>query len=303
MPPPPADRPPTDRRRDLLGFGLGLAGITIFGGTLPMTRIALTGFSPMVVTFGRAAIAAVLAGALLLVLRRRIPPRRTWTSLAIAAVCTVFGFPLFSALALQTVPASHGGVVLALLPLLTSIAAVFVNGERPSAGFWAFGILGAAAVLAFTLRESSGGFEIGDVWLLIAGTLAGIGYAHYARIAADVPGWESISWALVLCAPVTIPATLLALTPAELAPPAPAVAGLLYVSVFSVFIGFFFWNAGLAIGGVARVGQVQLLQAFVTIGLAALLNGETIGWDTLGFAALVVAIVIAARKQSVAKAN
>jgi drug/metabolite transporter (DMT)-like permease len=202
---------------------------------------------------------------------------------------------------LTTVPASHGGVVLALLPLLTSIAAVFVNGERPSARFWGLGVLGAASVLVFTLRDSTGGFGLGDLWLLVAGALAGLGYAHYARIADDVPGWESISWALVISAPITIPVTAVLLTPAEWAAPMPATLGLLYVSVFSVFIGFFFWNAGLAIGGVSRVGQVQLLQTFVTIALAALLNGETIGWDTLAFAVLVVGIVLAARKQSVAK--
>lgn len=288
--------------RDLVGFSLGFVGVAIFGGTLPMTRIAVATFDPWMVTVGRAAIASVLAGLLLLVMRRRFPPRRTWRSLAIAAVTTVIGFPIFSAVAMQTVPASHGGVVLGLLPLATSVAAVFVNGERPSGSFWFWSLSGAALVLAFSARTADSGFAWGDIFLLLAVVSASTGYAHYAQIARDVPGWESISWALVLMAPITIPATVLVFEPAYLAAPPASIGALLYVSVLSVFIGFFFWSAGLAIGGVSRVGQVQLLQTFFTLAIAAALNGETVGAETIGFAVAVMVVVLMARRASVHRA-
>jgi drug/metabolite transporter (DMT)-like permease len=285
--------------RDALGFGLGFIGVAMFGGTLPMTRIAVGTFDPWFVSFGRAAIASVLAGLLLLVLRRRFPPRASWRSLAIAALATVLGFPVFSAIAMQTVPASHGGVVLGLLPLATSVAAVIVNGERPAPVFWFWSLIGAAIVVAFTLRTGEAGFGAGDLWLLLAGIAASTGYAQYARVAKWMPGWEAISWALVLMAPLTIPVSFLIWQPGWADAPAAAVGALLYVSIFSVFIGFFFWNAGLAIGGVARVGQVQLLQTFVTLAIAATVNQEPVGLETIAFAAAVMLVVLIARKQSV----
>jgi drug/metabolite transporter (DMT)-like permease len=296
-----ANVPLTHRRRDLVGFSAGLVGVTIFGGTLPMTRIAVMTFDPIMVTVGRATIAAVLAALLLAALRRPPPPRHTWRSIVIAAVCAVIGFPLFSAVAMVTVPASHGGVVLGLLPLATSIAAVFVNGERPSRSFWVWSIVGALLVLAFTLRNADAAVGWGDAALVAAGACAALGYAHFARIGPWVQGWESISWALVISTPITLPTVLLTFRPEYLDAPLPAIGALLYVAVFSVFVGFFFWSAGLAIGGVARVGQVQLLQTFVTIGIAAWLNGEPLTLETVGFAGAVVAVVLAARRQTVAR--
>jgi drug/metabolite transporter (DMT)-like permease len=286
-------------RRDLLGFALAFVGVGIFGGTLPMTRIAVTVYDPWFVTVGRAAIASLLAAIVLVAMRRRFPPRPAWRSLAIAAVTTVIGFPIFSAVAMQTVPASHGGVVLGLLPLATSVAAVFVNGERPTAVFWFWSLVGAMLVVGFTLRTGESGFGWGDLWLVVAGASASTGYAHYARLARWMPGWEGISWALVLMAPLTVPAAFLAWQPEWAAAPWPVVGSLLYVSVLSVFIGFFFWNAGLAIGGVARVGQVQLLQTFFTLAIAAAVNRETIGPDTLAFALAVMAVVLLARRSGV----
>ena len=290
-------------RRDLLGYGLGLVGVAMFAGTLPATRIAVTVFDPWVVTVGRAAIAAVLAALLLLVMRRRFPPRRCWPMLLLAAVTTVIGFPILSATAMLTVPASHGGVVLGFLPLATSVAAMVINGERPSLRFWAFSLAGAAVLAIFTLRDADTNVAAGDLLLVASVVSASIGYNAYARIAGDVPGWESISWALVIMAPVTIPATILLWEPAYWSASAPAVASLLYVGVFSVFIGFFFWNAGLAIGGVARVGQLQLLQTFFTLAGAAAINGEPIGADLVIFAVVVAVIVFGARKAAVGRAR
>lgn len=290
--------PRGDAFRQFLGLGLGLVGVVMFGGTLPMTRLALDAFDPWFIALGRAAIAAIPAALLLLLFRRPFPPRVARGSLLIAAAGTVVGFPAFSAFALLTVPASHGAVVLGLLPLATSIAAVVVIGERPRPAFWIWSVLGAALVLVMVLRDAEGTPGWGDVFFVLAGASAAIGYAHYARIAPWVSGWESISWALVLTTPLTVTVCALIWRPEYLDAPLPSVLGLLYTALFSVFIGFFFWNAGMAIGGVARVAQVQLLQTFVTIGLAALVLGEPIGVSTLGFAVAVAVVVLMARRSA-----
>lgn len=295
------DSPLNTSGRDMLGFALGFVGVVIFGGTLPMTRIAVGTFDPWFVTFGRAAIASVPAFLLLALLRRPFPPRHAWRSLAIAMACAVVGFPLFTAVAMQTVPASHGGVVLGLLPLATTVAAVFVNGERPSPAFWLFGLAGAGILVAFTFRSAEGGIGTGDLALVGAAACSAIGYAHFARIAGSVPGWEAISWALVISFPMTAAVTFASFEPAYWNAPREAVLSLLYVAFFSVFIGFFFWNAGLAIGGVSRVGQVQLLQTFVTIAMASALIGETVSLETIGYAVAVVVVVLAARRQTVTR--
>jgi drug/metabolite transporter (DMT)-like permease len=294
-------QPPKPVARDLLGLGLGFIGVALFGATLPMTRIAVVTFDPWFVAVGRAAIASVLAGALLVILHRPLPPRQAWGALAVAALGTVIGFPAFSAVAMQTVPASHGGVVLGLLPLATSIAAVFINDERPSPLFWIWSLVGGALVIAFTLRNGDANFGFGDLWLVIAGACASVGYACFARVAPWLSGWEAICWALVGMTPITIPAAIIAFESAYLDAPMPAIGALLYVSIFSVFIGFFFWNAGLAIGGVAKVGQVQLLQTFVTFMLAAWINHETIDSEMLLFAIAVVAVVLMARRSRVVR--
>lgn len=290
--------PSSDALRQFLGLGLGFVGVVMFGGTLPMTRLALDAFDPWFIALGRAAIAAVPAALLLLLFRRPFPPKVARTSLLIAAAGTIVGFPAFSAFALVTTPASHGAVVLGLLPLATSIAAVFVNGERPRRVFWIWSSLGAVLVIAMVLRDAEGLPGWGDAFFVLAGASAAIGYAHYARIAPWVSGWESISWALVLTSPLTVTTCALIWRPDYLDAPLPAILGLLYTALFSVFIGFFFWNAGMAIGGVARVAQVQLLQAFVTIGLAALILGEPVGASTLGFAVAVAFVVLMARRSA-----
>ena len=298
---PLADRLASPSGRDLVGYGAGFVGVAIFGGTLPMTRIAVATFDPWFVAFGRAALASIAAALLLAVLRRPLPPRRSWPWLAAAGAGTVVGFPLFSAVAMVTVPASHGGVLLGLLPLATSVAAVLINGERPSFAFWALGALGAAIVLVFTLRSADASFGPGDLALLASVACASTGYACYARASADMRGWEAISWALVAFAPLTFAVSAWTFEPAYLDAGSDAVGALLYVAFFSVFIGFFFWNAGLAIGGVARVGQLQRLQTFVTLAIAAVMNGEPLSFETVGFATAVALVVLAARKRSVAR--
>lgn len=277
------------------GMLLGLIGVAIFAATLPMIRLALPGFSPLFITFARAVIAAI-AAACFLAARRRAWPRDHIGELILAGLCLVYGFPIFSSIAMQTLPASHGGVILGLLPLLTSAVAVIVDGERPSPLFWISGVVGAALVIAYAIRE--GGFHpaIGDLWLLVSAISASIGYVFSARIARALSGWEVISWALVVTLPVSIAGAVLTAANGISAPAPSAIAALVYLGLMSMFGGFVFWNAGLAIGGIARVAQVQLLQTFFTLGFSTILLGEHISFETIIFASAVILTVWAARK-------
>lgn len=278
-----------------LGLVLGAIGVTIFGLTLPMTRIALDGFSPLFITFGRAVIASAAAGTALLVLGKRWP-RGAFPALFLAGICLVFGFPIFSSIAMQSLPAAHGGVVLGLLPLLTSIFAVIVDGERPSPVFWLCGVAGAALVVAFSARQSGFHLEVGDLWLLASAISASLGYVLSARLARRLSGWEVISWALVVMLPLSLIGAALTYSSGVTTPGHAAIGALLYHGLLSMFGGFIFWNAGLAIGGISRVAQIQLMQTFVTLLFSAILLGEHIGIETIIFAIAVAFVVWLGRK-------
>jgi drug/metabolite transporter (DMT)-like permease len=277
--------------RERLGLLLGFIGMAIFGGTLPATRIAVSAIDPIALTAARTAIAGLCSLALLIVLRRPPPPRRLWFPLAVVMLCISVMFPLLMALAVQTVDASHGGVVLGILPVATALVAVLITHERPKPLFWIASMVGAALVVAFALRQGGGALSTGDLLLLAAVAVSAIGYAFSGRLTADMPGWEVISWVLVMALPISLPAAVFTL-PADLSDITlkPWLA-LLYVALFSQWIGFFAWNAGMAMGGIARVSQVQLLQPFITFALAAFFNGETITLQILLFATAVVATV------------
>jgi drug/metabolite transporter (DMT)-like permease len=282
-------------------MGLGFIGMVIFGGTLPATRLAVAGLDPFFITVGRAAASGLLAAALLLMLRRRWPSPRQIRTMLICIVTLVLGFPGLMALSMQTVPASHGGVVLGILPLTTAAASSLILGERPSLRFWLLAGLGTTVVVTFALRDSGGGIVIGDVYMFLAAISTSIGYVFSADLSREIPGWEVISWILALALPLTLPLAVW-LWPAD--PSAVSTAAWVafaYVSVFSMFVGFFAWNAGLAMGGVARVSQIQLLQTFVTLGLSAVINGEHIGLSTIAVAAIVVIIVAAGRNSRISQ--
>jgi drug/metabolite transporter (DMT)-like permease len=277
--------------RERLGLLLGFVGMAIFGGTLPATRIAVSAIDPLALTALRTAIAGLCSLALLIVLRRPLPPRRLWFPLAVAMLCVSVMFPFLMALGVRTVDASHGGVVLGILPIATAFVAVLITHERPKPLFWIASIFGAALVVAFALRQGGGALSSGDLLLFAAVAVSAIGYAFSGRLTADMPGWEVISWVLVMALPISLPAAALTM-PTDLSdiPLKPWLA-LLYVAVFSQWIGFFAWNAGMAMGGIARVSQVQLLQPFITFALAAFFNGETITLQIVLFAVAVVATV------------
>ena len=277
--------------REHLGLLLGFVGKAIFGGTLPATRIAVSAIDPLALTAMRTAIAGLCSLALLIALRRPLPPRRLWPQLAIAMLCVSILFPLLMALAVQTVDASHGGVVLGVLPIATALVAVLITHERPKPLFWIASVAGAALVIAFALRQGGGALSAGDLLLFAAVAVSAVGYAFSGRLTAEMPGWEVISWILVMALPISLPAAALTLPPDVTHIALKPWLAVLYVAVFSQWVGFFAWNAGMATGGIARVSQVQLLQPFVTFALAAFFNGETITVQILLFAAAVVATV------------
>ena len=282
------------------GMAYGLLGVGIFSVTLPATRIAVAHWDPVVIGLGRALVAAGLAGVVLIATRSPRPRGRQWSTLAVTALGVIFGFPLLSAIAMQHVPAAHGGVVLGILPLATAAGGVLFARERPSLGFWGVALLGSAAVVVFSLWDGGGSVHFADILLFLAVASAGIGYAAGAVLAREMGGWQVICWALVLSIPALLPPVLWVLPDLDLTVAWPTWAAFAYVAVFSQFVGFFAWYRGLALGGVSRVGQVQLLQPFMTIAFAAVLLGEVLTWQTVGFAALVVAIVWVGRRMPVA---
>ncbi len=280
--------------RETAGLALGLLGVVIFGGTLPATRVALSLFDPWFITLGRAALATAAAAILLVVLRRSLP-RGDVGPLMLAGLLLVFGFPVMSSIAMQTVPAAHGGVILGILPLATSIFAALLGGERPSLLFWICGVAGAALVVTFAMRDGGMTLSSGDIWLFMAGLAASLGYVVSGKLARKMPGWEVICWALVLTAPVSVPGALLSWQPGFGAADPAQIAAFLYLGLGSMFLGFFAWNVGLALGGIARVSQVQLLQTFVTLAISAILLGEAVTGETLVFAFCVMFVVAVGR--------
>ena len=277
--------------REHLGLLLGFIGMVIFGGTLPATRLAVAEIDPIALTALRTAIAGLCSLALLLVLRRPLPPRVLWPQLVVAMLCVAVVFPLLMSMGMQRVDASHGGVVLGVLPIATALAAVAVAHERPRPLFWIASIAGAALVIAFSLRQGGGTFSTGDLLLFAAVAVSALGYTFSGRLTAHMPGWEVISWILVIGLPLSLPAAVLSMPHDVGQIGVKPWLGLLYVALFSQWIGFFAWNAGMAMGGIARVSQVQLLQPFVTFALASLFNDETITLQILLFAAAVVVTV------------
>jgi drug/metabolite transporter (DMT)-like permease len=281
------------------GLIWGFAGVAAFSLTLPATRAAVAALDPFFVALGRALVAGLLAAAVLAATRSRRPTPAEWRLLIPSAAGVVFGFPLFTTWAMRYVPAAHGAVVLAILPLATAAAGAVVAHERPSRGFWMVSVLGSAVVVAFALREGGGALHGADLALLAAVGLAAIGYAWGAHAAATLGGWQAISWSLVICLPILVPAAFFFVPRDPAAVPMSAWAGFLYVAIVSQYLGFFAWYRGLAAGGIARVGQLQLLQPFLTIAASALLLGEPTPASVWGFAALVVVLVALGRAMPV----
>ena len=305
------------------GLWLGLLGVTFFAATLPMTKLAVgtaadPQLTPWFITFGRAAVAGVLS---ILYLHRqysrrlepdfasknivwKLPNIAEWGLLGFTACGVVVGFPLFMSLALQYVPSTHGAVVTGLLPLTTAVIAAVWFKQKPSAGFWLCAVLGTMLVLSFMVMRSadaSGHFSLhlADVYLLLAMLSASLGYIGGARLTPSLGAERVICWVLVLSLPITLPMTWLNLPSNLTAIHASSWWAFAYVAVFSMWLGFFAWYRGLALGGAVRVSQVQLVQPFLSLLFAVPLLGEKIDTMTLGFALAVIATVFVGKKMPV----
>lgn len=278
------------------GWINGLIGVAIFSGSLPATRMAVMQFDPVFLTVARAAIAGILALGLLLVFSEKRPGRGDIVSLAIVALGVVVGFPLLTALALQHVTAAHSIVFIGLLPLSTAIFGVLRGGERPKPAFWLFSLLGSALVAGFALGQGLTASPVGDALMLAAIVVCGLGYAEGASLSRTLGGWQVISWALVLSLPVTITLSISFMPQTFSGIGWPAWLSLAYVALFSMLIGFVFWYRGLVQGGIASVGQLQLLQPFFGLALAATLLREPVSMAMLAVTVAVILCVLAARR-------
>ncbi|MER5393030.1 DMT family transporter [Saccharopolyspora sp. NPDC002686] len=276
---------PTALSRSRAGLGWGLLGVGAFSFTVPFTRVALAGggMSPLFIGSGRAAIAALLAAAALAITRQRLPRGAQWGRVAIVAGGVVVGFPVLTSFALTTTPASHGAVVIAVLPAATAVAAVLRGRERPPARFWITAAAGSAVAVVFAALQGGGisGLHWSDLLLFGAVAAAAIGYAEGGLLARELGAWQTVSWALVLAAPLMI--ALTGFSMAQQSPSGTAVewAAFAYLAVVSMYLGFFAWYRGLAIGPMAQVSQVQLTQPVMSICWAALFLGEDLTWPTV----------------------
>lgn len=268
---------------------MGALGVLGFSLTLPATRAAVPELGGIVVGLGRAVVAALLAAILLLASRERPPDRRYWPGLAVVALGVVIGFPLCSALALEHLPAAHSAVLVGLLPAATAVMAVLRADERPPIAFWLGCGAGVIAVLSFAATQGAGHLQGPDLLLLAAVLLGALGYAEGGRLSRKLGGWRVICWALILAAPVITLPVALSIIRHGLAAGLGAWLGFAYLSSVSMFLAFFAWYRGLALGGVARIGQIQLLQPVLTMLWAVLLLGEQVNRQTVIASLLVIA--------------
>lgn len=281
------------------GMWLGAVGVAIFSLTLPFTRLAVAELNPVFIALGRAVVAAVGAGLLLWWLRAPRPNATQWRALAITALGVVIGFPVFSSIAMHYVPASHGAIVVGILPLATALFGALRFGERPSIGFWIAAVFGSAIVVGYALWQGGGALQLGDFALFAATVAAAMGYAEGGRLSQTMGGQQVISWALLLSMPILLPLTVWLGWHYGVSASPKAWLAFGYVSVFSMFIGFFFWYKGLALGGIARVGQVQLLQPFLTLAGAVLILGESLEASSILFALATLTVVAIGRRMPI----
>ncbi|MES2941167.1 MAG: DMT family transporter [Pseudomonadota bacterium] len=292
------------RKQEVRGLWLGVVGVVIFALTLPMTRLAVgtpeaPQMSGMFIALGRAVVAAVLSAGFLAATRAPLPRRADWLPLAITSAGVVFGFPLFTSIAMRYVEAVHASVIVGVLPLATAVVGAWLHRQRPSGAFWLCAAAGSALVVGFAVLKSGNGVALhtADLLLFAAMACAAVGYGYGGQLSQRMRAEHVICWALVIALPLTVPLAVLARPQADVQPA--AWWGFAYVAVFSMWIGFFAWYRGLALGGTVRVSQVQLLQPFLSMVFAVPLLGERLDTLTLGFAVAVIATVFIGRKMPV----
>ena len=278
------------------GMLLGFIGVLLFSLTLPFTRIAVAELSPYFVTFGRSSLGGICAVLLFIFTRPKLPTPSQLLRLSIMALGVVYGFPLFVSLAMTTLPSAHGGIVLGVLPLVTAVVGALRFNERPSLAFWFTAVLGSLLVVTYAYFNGSGGLASED-WLLFFAVLsAAVGYSEGGKLSEEMSSVDVISWALVLTLPINLFLAYQYLDFEISAVSTPALVSFIYVGVISMYVGFFFWYRGIALGGLARVGQVQLLQPFLTLFGAYLLLDEAITAMNVAFAVGVFAVVVLGKR-------
>lgn len=281
---------------NISGWINGFIGVVLFSGGLPATKLAVMEMSPTFVTIVRAAVAGILALIVLWLGKEKRPIKKDLVPLLLVSLGCVIGFPLLSALALQYLTSAHSIVFLGMLPLATAIFGVLRGGERPHPVFWLFSIVGSILVIGYAVSQGISASPIGDVLMLLAVILCGMGYAEGAKLSKTLGGWQVISWALVLALPIMIPLFFIYFPDDIQNVSFQGWFGLTYISLFSMFIGFIFWYKGLAQGGIATVGQLQLLQPFFGLALAAWLLHEQVSMGMLGVTIGVILCVAGTKK-------
>lgn len=287
--------------REKFGLFLGLAGVICFSLTLPATSIAVEYFGTTVVGLGRTVVAAILVAVVLIVRKEKLPSPSQFKSLLIVAVGAVLGFPLLTSWAMESLPVSHGAVEVALLPLATAGFAMFRAGEIPSIKFWVSSIIGSLAVIMYALHLGFGQLQLADLALLAAVIILGLSYAEGGKLAKELGSWQVIAWAIMIGAPFFIIPVGLNLSTEMLHAPIQAWVSLIYLAVVSQFLAYVAWYSGMAMGGIARVSQIQYLQPFLMIVFATVFLDESITFFTIVIAVIVVFSVILGKNAPVTK--
>jgi drug/metabolite transporter (DMT)-like permease len=281
------------------GMLFGLLGTAIFSLTLPATRFITPYLDPIFIGLGRASVAAIMAALILLIFKQARPNKQQLKGLAITSLGVVIGFPVLTSWAMETVHASHAGVVIAILPLLTALISAVISGERPSMRFWLVSVVGAVIVISYSLLHGNLSFQSGDLLLLAGSLLGALGYAVGGKLSQQLGGWQVICWVLVISFPFIIIPTLLTKPDDLAAIPTNVWLSFTYLALMSQLFGFFFWYKGLAIGGIARVSQVQLSQSFLTIIASIILLGEHFDLTTVIFAIAIVLVIAMSRNMPI----
>jgi len=285
--------------RETRGLALGFVGVACFSASLPFTLVAVREFGVIFPSFGRAVIAAVLAAIALGITRTPLPRRGLWGRLYMAVGGVAVGFPAFTGLALQHAPSGHGAVVIGLLPAATAGWSVLRTGSRPSMRFWMFAAVGAGAIVALAIAEGTAAVALGDLYLLGAIASGATGYTEGAVVSREIGGWQTISWIVIFALPITVPVTLIGLGPVGFDEPWTAWLGLAYIGAVSMFFGFFAWYAGLALGGIARVSQIQLLQPMMSLVWASIFLHEQLDLLIVVVALVVLASVAGSKRSAI----
>jgi len=281
------------------GMLLGLMGVLVFSFTLPVTRLIVPFIDPIFLGLGRSVIAGIVAAIILFILKQSLPTKKQACLLLLTACGVVWGFPILSALGMQTVPASHGGVVIGLLPLLTTIFATIITKELPSIGFWLVAFVGALLVISFSLLKGGAEINTGHLYLIGSSIIGAMGYAIGGKVSKEIGGWQVICWALVLSFPITFIGAWMLKPDDFYSFPSYVYPSFLYLALASQLFGFFFWNRGLVLGGIARVSQIQLLQPFLSIVAAIIILDESVDAMTYVFALTVILTIALSRKMAV----